>query len=462
MALLIGTQDTQFSPVKQTLMEIGFDVSEFPLGTWDCEYTAEIALLVIEASPRAIEKVRFIRSKGSRTPIVMVSSGPGQECPIEAFRAGVDDYLQHPISADDVVSRVKLLMPMTSQDLDRQRGPISRADAYGTIDLIGWSAQIQKIKHYISKVAPTDTTVLITGETGTGKEMVADLIYHSSKRCGRPFICVNCAAIPESLLESELFGFEKGAFTGAGALQKGKFELAQGGTLFLDEIGDMGQSAQAKILRALEKREIERLGGKSAMRLDVRVIAATNQSLEQLVAEDKFRKDLYYRLNVARIQLPPLRERKDDIPFLLGHFIEIFNRQFGRHIHGMTEEAFRCFMNHDWPGNIRELRNVIEGMFIDISTSMITMRELPETLSRTTVDHAETPSERDRLLVALVATRWNKTKAAQQLHWSRMTLYRKLAKYRIAGPPPGDGLHRNDQPQSLHGGMLATTGSVSE
>jgi DNA-binding NtrC family response regulator len=298
--------------------------------------------------------------------------------------------------------------------------------------LIGDSAPMRDIKTYVGKVAVTDSHVLITGETGTGKELVAELIHHNSRRVGRPFVWINCAAIPDSLLESELFGYERGAFTGAHARKEGQLKLADGGTLFLDEIGDMSPYAQAKILRALENKAVYRLGGKHSVPLEVRVIAATNQDLERLIAEEKFRKDLFFRLNVARIDLPPLRERTEDIMPLCSYYLGELNQRFSRQVQGCTEEVMAAMLRYDWPGNVRELKNLLEATFVNAPYRWITLRDLPEAFQRQRpVAEPIAPSERERLLSALRSTNWNVSKTAQRLHWSRMTIYRKMTKYHL-------------------------------
>jgi two-component system response regulator HydG/two-component system response regulator AtoC len=289
---------------------------------------------------------------------------------------------------------------------------------------------MRKINVYISKVASTDSTVLITGESGTGKELVAELIHRNSPRQQKPFLRINCAAIPDSLLESELFGYERGAFTGAHAFKEGQLKLADRGTVFLDEIGDMSPCAQAKVLRAIENREVQRLGGKGSTPLDIRLLAATNQDLEQLVAEGKFRKDLYFRLSVARIQLPSLRDRKEDIPLLFDHYIAELNRRFGLKVEGFTEEALAYLLDYDWPGNVRELKNLLEATFVNLPSRRIGIMDLPEPFrQRSRQAEGPLPDERERVLSALVSTQWSRRKAAEQLHWSRMTLYRKMLKY---------------------------------
>jgi transcriptional regulator with PAS, ATPase and Fis domain len=294
---------------------------------------------------------------------------------------------------------------------------------------------MRTVKSYISRAAVTDSTILITGESGTGKELAAELIHRSSLRNEKPLVCVNCAALPDSLLESELFGYERGAFTGAAGAQRGKFEQANGGTILLDEIGDMDLHAQAKILRTIESKEVCRLGGNKSTPLDVRFLAATNQDLERLLTEKKFRLDLYYRLNVARIHLPPLRERKDDILDLFNYYIRELNRRFGRAVVGFTDEALDHLMRYDWPGNVTELKNLCEAIFINLPAKKISFLDLPY-LYQKQLKEAEslTQSERERLLSALFTTNWNVSKAARKLNWSRITVYRKLEKYHIRKP----------------------------
>ena len=301
--------------------------------------------------------------------------------------------------------------------------------------LIAVSPSIRDVLAYAGKVAASDCTVLVTGETGTGKEMIAQLIHRQSARREQPFISINCAAVPEALFESELFGYERGAFTGASTSYPGKLKLAQGGTVLLDEIGEMPLSMQAKMLRVIEAREVSRLGGRHAEPIDVRFIAATNQDLEALLVQQKFRADLFFRLNVARVHLPPLRERRGDIAELFMHYVGVMSLATGQAMEALTEQALACLLRYHWPGNVRELRNVVEALFIDLPDHSITPDDLPPALSAM-ADRPGTDDdrERERIVAALFATRWNKCKAAAELNCSRMTLYRKLTKYRISPP----------------------------
>jgi transcriptional regulator with PAS, ATPase and Fis domain len=296
-------------------------------------------------------------------------------------------------------------------------------------------AMVGMIK-FLKQVALTDSNVLITGETGTGKELVARMVHKYSSRAQNPFVVINCAAIPDALLESELFGYEKGAFTGAYARREGALRLADSGTVFLDEIGDMSSHAQAKVLRMMEHKEVCRVGGINTIPVDVRFIAATNQDLDQLMEEEEFRPDLYFRLNVARIYLPPLRERQDDIVLLLNYWRKKLNRQFGKNVRGFTPEAVEALVEYDWPGNVRELKNRLEAAFISVDTE-VGLKDFPEFFRRRLQgNRGKSSDECSRVLSALFNTSWNKTKAAQQLQWSRMTLYRKMVKYGIS--PLGD------------------------
>jgi transcriptional regulator with PAS, ATPase and Fis domain len=303
--------------------------------------------------------------------------------------------------------------------------------------LIGVSDAMTSVLRYADKVARADATVLLTGETGTGKENLAHYIHAQSVRSAHRFVCINCSTLPDGLFEGEMFGYERGAFTGADRGYKGKLSLADGGTVFLDEVGELTPAAQAKLLRVLESREVFRLGARAAETIDVRVIAATNQDLDRLSSTSSFRRDLFYRLNVARVHLPPLRSRREDIPALIAYYVREMSRRTGTHIGRFGPETLDCLMRYSWPGNVRELRNVIEALFIDPPSGQVTIDSLPPNLARILLRSEQGDlSERERIVSALFATRWNKCRAAEHLHWSRMTLYRKLAKYGIGQDAP--------------------------
>ncbi|PXF56217.1 MAG: hypothetical protein C4B58_14295 [Deltaproteobacteria bacterium] len=377
-----------------------------------------------DSSINGLKTVAQIRRQDRGVPLFLITGNSSEARVIAALRAGVTDYFKWPISYKELIASI-------NRKLSDHKRSLQETDIYEP--MIGDGAAMREIKAYLMNVATTDCTVLITGETGTGKELAAELIHRKSLRHQEPFVCINCAALPESLVESEMFGYERGAFTGAVALKRGKFELAEGGTVFLDEIGDMSPYAQMKIMRTTEKKEVCRLGGKGAIPINVRIVGATNRDPEQLMEKGNFRKDFYYRLNVARVHLPPLRDRKEDIPSLLKHYIRKFNQGFGREVEGLTEEALASLLHYDWPGNVRELKNILETTFISLRSWKIALMDLPKTFQRRLKEtEGLSEKERDRLLSVLFATKWNKSKAAQKLHWSRMTLYRKMAKYQIS------------------------------
>lgn len=298
--------------------------------------------------------------------------------------------------------------------------------------LVGSSSIMKGIREYVRKVAQSDASVLISGPTGTGKELVAESIHRASNRRSGPFVSINCAAIPDSLLESELFGYQRGAFSGAEENYPGKLRLADRGTVFLDEIGEMSPIGQAKILRALESREVFPLGARKTVPIDVRFLAASNQDMEQMIQRRAFREDLFYRLNVGRIYLPSLRERPEDILELFHHFVRRLNQRHGFRVDGPTPELAERLMKYEWPGNVRELRNCVEAVFIDPPNGPIGLEHLPESFQRIfRCYRTGCVSERDAIVSALWRTNWNKKMAARELQWSRMTLYRKMEKYNI-------------------------------
>jgi len=320
-------------------------------------------------------------------------------------------------------------------------------ERYQFENIIGKSPAMQEIYDLIETVSQTDVTSLILGETGTGKGLAARAIHYSSHRKEGPFITVNCAALPEPLLESELFGHTKGSFTGAIADKPGRFELANGGTIFLDEVGDIPTSIQVKLLRVIDDKEFERVGGTKTVKANVRIVAATNQDLRGEVKQGHFREDLFYRLNVITIKIPPLRERREDIPLLIHYFVEKYNEEFTKEIEGSGKQAMDLMLNYDWAGNVRELENAIEHAFVQCKNKLIMPEHLPEEVRRgssyagisamPSFESEENPlevAEKMVILSALEGTRWNIGKAAQILKLSRPTLWRKMKKYQISRP----------------------------
>ena len=320
-------------------------------------------------------------------------------------------------------------------------------EEYDFHDIIGQSRKMREVFDLVQKVADCDSTILLNGETGTGKGMVARAIHQKSKRRNKPFISINCGAIPENLLESELFGHVRGAFTGATSLKQGKFELADSGTIFLDEIGDMSADLQVKVLKVLEEGEFEQVGGAKTIKVDVRIVAATHRDLSEEVQKGNFREDLYYRLYVIPVMLPSLRERRSDIPFLISHFLEQFNQKNNRSVHEISEEVLDMLMSHSWPGNVRELKNMMERLVVLKGSGEISARDLPSEIKSThkfepstaieisdegiCLNSAVTEFEKALILQSLEKTKWVKNKAAKLLHLNRTTLVEKIKRHQL-------------------------------
>src|SRR6058998_718759 len=375
--------------------------------------------------------------------VVVIISGHGTiETAVKATRLGAYDFVEKPLSLEKILLTVS--RGLEHARLERENAAL-RASLEQRTEIIGESAGIRALRDQIATAAPTNGRVLINGENGSGKELVARAIHVHSARRERSFVEVNCAAIPEELIESELFGHEKGAFTGALARRRGKFELADGGTLFLDEIGDMSLKTQAKVLRSLEEQAFERVGGKDTIRVDVRVIAASNRDLAALIRDGRFREDLYYRLNVIPIEVPALRTRKDDIPALVSHFITQFCAENSKRAKTLSSEALGYFLAYDWPGNVRELRNMVERLVIMAPGDVITADDLPAPLrpkaavpageaSERSLREARENFERAYILAELRANDWNMTRTSERLGIERSHLYRKLKAYNITPP----------------------------
>jgi len=437
IVLVFGKDEILHHKLKTRLARHGFTVSQaqetsYAIHTFD---RIKPNLIIIYSTRKnsddKLKIVEDLRKIDRFVPIILSTRYSSEARAISALRAGVNDYFKFPISSEEFLLSAKNHV-LSNFDNTPTDSKTSEIGSNINQNFIGDSKPMREIKSYLQKVAKSDSTVFITGETGTGKELAAGLIHNESPRSKRPLICVNCASLPEGLVESELFGYDRGAFTGAVCNNKGKFELASEGTIFLDEIGDMNTYAQAKILRSIDKKDFFHLGGMLAIPMAARVIAATNQNPEHLLARGKFRKDLYYRLNVARLDLPPLRERKEDIPLLVKHAIHKFNHQFGRQIESFSTRAMALLYRYDWPGNVRELFNLIEAVYISLPSRPVSLLEIPNQIQeRLLAIESGSREERTRILSALLDTNWNKSTAAQKLHWSRMTLYRKIAKHQI-------------------------------
>jgi DNA-binding NtrC family response regulator len=381
------------------------------------------ALFVAECSaaetPGQLSQIERFRFLHPRVPVVVIAATSSENLAIAAFRLGVRDYFRWPAHAEELNACLNRLLPSGNQITPQGS------------QVVGQSPEIRQVLDRVRRAATTESNVFVTGETGTGKESVAEMVHRLSARGDKRLVSLNCAAIPDTLLESELFGYEKGAFTGATARRPGKLQEADGGTIFFDEIGDMNMHGQAKLLRALETREVFPLGGSRGVMIDTRIIAATNRDVEALVREGSFRADLMFRLNVVRIHLPPLRERLSDMPALLLHFARHFNERWGVRLHGFDEECCAALCQHDWPGNIRELKNVVEAIYVNSNGGIIRKQDLPPGLRELTSE-PRTGEEKRQLTEALFAMNWNVSKVAEKLQISRMTVYRKLARYQIA------------------------------
>lgn len=388
-----------------------------------------------------LELIRWIRQEGFRMPIVMVSAHGEITDAVEALKHGAQDYIVKPFNPEEVVIKLKRLVEAQNfRNIQETEERLPQDHAF-----IGESVQIQRIKSMISRIALTNSSVLVTGESGTGKEVIARTIHEQSPLSAGPFVAINIGGVPENLLESELFGYEKGAFTGAVSRKTGMFELASGGTLFLDEIGEMPSSLQVKILRVLQERTITRLGGTQPIPINARIVCATNRNLEDMVREGSFREDLFYRLNVVRIHVPPLRERKEDIPLLVSWILKKLNSRMGRQFTGLTPEAMEKLKEYRFHGNIRELENILERTAIFTDGSIIGEDELDLRANELEPsfgdgdscgglafgDEAVSLKDIEKQAIERALRRWegNRTKAADELGITRRTLINKIAEF---------------------------------
>jgi len=382
-----------------------------------------------------LELLERIQSEQLDAAVIIMTGYASVESAVRALKHGAFDYITKPFDPDDLSVAVR--NALEQQRLKRENRMLREqlAESQAVSELIGQSEAMRRVREQIETVAPVDTTVLIEGESGTGKELVARAIHRLSPRRYNPMVVVHCGALTETLIESELFGHEKGAFTGAQYRKKGKFEAAMGGTIFLDEIADISLKTQTDLLRVLQEREIVRVGGTQPIKVDFRVIAATNRNLAELVKEGRFRSDLYYRLNVFTIHLPPLRERHGDTALLAQYFLEKFSRQMNRKFTGFERAAMELLVSHNWPGNVRELENIIERAVVVGREPLIRASDLA--LSRpaeTTDDLTLEAVERKHILRVLEDFGWNQTQAAKALGIDRVTLYHKIRRYGLKQP----------------------------
>ena len=385
-----------------------------------------------------IETLKSIKEKNRDACVIMISGHSTIDTAVHAIKLGAYDFMEKPLSLERVT--ILLRRAIERQNLEKENIALKTSISQQW-EIIGKNPGILSLKDKIQKAAVSQGRVIIFGESGTGKELVARALHNASDRRDKNFIEVNCAAIPHELIESELFGHEKGSFTGAFESKKGKFELADEGTLFLDEIGDMSLATQAKLLRVLETQEFQRVGGSKKIRVDVRIIAATNKNLEDEIKKMNFREDLFFRLNVIPIYVPSLRERKDDIPILVGHFLNIFAQQYGQKVKKISKATLEALINYDWPGNVRELKNTIERFVIMNPSDVIDIKEIPsfkggksDYYSFKTLREARDQFEKDFILKRLQENNYNVSKTAEELEIERSNLHRKMKSLGIETP----------------------------
>ncbi len=439
--LLIEDDKIMRISLEDALKGAGYDVVSFETGTEALHAFKNIPFGVAVTDFRLPDMdgfniVKEITNKQDVPVIMMTAYGTIKDA-VEAMKLGAFDYLTKPFALEEFLLLIKRALEIKRLREENIRLKKDLSTYYCSPNIIGGSAGMKKVFSLIDRVSATDATVLVLGESGTGKELVATTIHYQSNRKDKPLIKVNCAALPEGLMESELFGHERGAFTGAIKRKPGRFELAQGGTIFLDEIGDLSLSTQAKILRVIQERQFERIGGTSTLTADVRILAATNKNLEDEVKTGRFREDLYYRLNVIPIVLPPLRERREDIIDLLEFFIEKYNARLSKKVR-FSREAFDMLLAYNYPGNVRELENIIERCVTLSQSDVIGENELPPFISvnarsskGSSLSEITADAERNHILLVLNTVQGSKTKAAAILGISRKTLWEKINTYKI-------------------------------
>ncbi len=442
--LVIDDKEDHANATAEALQKVGYKCLVATSGREGLRIieTGNVDIVITDLIMHDVDGLQILKSTKERLPeaeVVLITGYGTVETAVDAMQKGAATYLLKPININHLRAEVNKLVE--KQGLIRSNRELHKQldEKFGMSGIIGNSTKMQKILNIVNQISGTSATVLITGESGTGKELISKIIHNNSPRRNNSLVILNAAAIPENLLESELFGHEKGAFTGALYQRKGKFEYAHHGTLFLDEIGDMPLSTQVKLLRVIEDGVITRVGSNESVEVDVRLIAATNQDLEKLIKEGKFREDLYFRLNVVSIKLPPLRERKEDVPLLIDAFLHEFSRTHNKGISYISSEARKILCNYAWPGNVRELKNCIESMIVVGMKNTLDVEDMPEhILQRSEKDPAFhglvsgiTIEEAERELIknTLATVGGNREEAAKMLGIGERTLYRKLDRY---------------------------------
>jgi two-component system response regulator HydG len=447
-AIMVVDDDTAHrTMLKAHLADKGYEIVEADDGDVAIHLAREreIDLVLLDLKMKRIggmEALEAIHAVKPDLPVIIITAFSSVENAVEAMQKGAFDYVTKPVDAAELALKVERALSFDSLRHENAALKERLGEKFDFGKIIGSSRPMREMFETLALVAPSDATVLINGESGTGKELVANAVHQNSLRAAEAFVKVNCAALHENLLESELFGHEKGAFTGASEQRKGRFELAHRGTLFLDEIGDMSPTTQAKILRVLQEGEFERLGGAKTITVDVRLLAATHKDLLQMVEEGSFRQDLFFRLSVVPLVLPPLRERVEDIPQLAGHFLEKYSSKNRKDIRGIHPEALDALLAYSWPGNIRELENTLERAVILCLGEQINLQELPGPVRQAAASserpfalrpgHSLKEMEKDLIIATLAQTEGNRTHAAGILGISRQTLQNKLKEYNLS------------------------------
>lgn len=448
--LVVDDEEIMRSSLSDWLKEDGYYVQAVEDGYKAIEKVKEEEwdLAVVDLKmPKidGLEVLEKIRKMKPEVPVIIVTAYATIDTAVMAIKAGAADYIVKPFNPEEISVVIAKLVEHRRiiKENIRLRKELNKRHEFQ--DLIGKSPKIGKVIEMIRTVAPTKSTVLIKGESGTGKELVARAIHDLGPRKKCPFIAAACGAIPESLLEAELFGYEKGAFTGAVSQHKGRIELADKSTLFLDEIGDISLKTQVNLLRFIQEREFRRVGGKDSIKVDIRIIVATNKNLEEMITNGEFREDLYYRFNVITIEVPPLRERKEDIPLLAEHFLEKFSLDTGKKIYGLSDESMRILMEYNWPGNIRQLANTIEHAIVVANELEIQVCDFPGYIVASKAEDTTKPAtretsqsleelEKECIMNTLKINNWNIRKSADILGINRVTLYNKIKKYGLKKP----------------------------
>ena len=440
--LVVDDEEIVRDSLASWLEEDGYDVETAENGMKALERLPlkEWSLALVDLKMPGMDGIQLMEEIKKTRPdmtIIIMTAFATVDTAVKAMKRGAYDYTVKPFNPEDLSMTIRKILE--HQKLVKENIFLRRElkKQYRLHDMIGKNKQMLEIFELVKTVAPSNSIVLVQGESGTGKELLARAIHDESPRRDAPFISVSCAALTESLLESELFGHEKGAFTGADAIRRGKIELAQDGTLFLDEIGDVSLKLQMDLLRVLEQREFRRVGGQDLIPINSRIIAATNRDLKKAIAEGRFREDLYYRLNVISIHIPPLRDRKEDIPLLVEHFVDKFNIEMGKGIEGVNEGAMRLLMDFGWPGNARELRNMIERAMVVTKGKTIMESDLSlPTVGGRAGNHGKSLDdiEKEHIRLILGENRWNINRSAQMLGIDRVTLYNKIKKYELKRP----------------------------